>query len=92
VSITPSIAHTTGIVHRMLNAIVSFPAFLEVARLQIELLLCEYVAAREVMDEVGRIYAFIYADSKFWLPLVASVYDKVLRYRKVDSRITHLQG
>jgi len=75
----------------MSNAVVSFPAFLEVAGLQIELLLCEYVAICEVVNEVDRINAFVYAESRFRLPLVSGVYDKVLRYRKVDSRITHLQ-
>ena len=90
--ITSCIAHTIGIVHRISNATVSFPAFLEVAGQQFELLLCEYVAICEVVDEVGRINAFVYADSRFRLTLVLGVYDKVLRYRKFDSRITYLQG
>jgi len=67
----------------MSNARVSFPAFLEVAGLQIELLLCEYVAVCEFVNDVGRINVFVHAGS--------NAYDKVLRYRKVDSRITHLQ-
>jgi len=68
VGITSCIAHTTGIVHQMSNSIVSFPAFLEVAGLQIGLLLCEHVAVCEIVNEVGRINVLVYAESRFRLP------------------------
>ena len=74
----------------MSNAIVYFPAFHDVAGLEIEPLLCEYVAVCEVVTEVGRINAFVDAESRFRLPLVSGVYDKVLSYRNVDSRIKKL--
>ena len=67
-AITSCIAHTIGIVHRISNAIVSFSAFLEVAGQQVKLLLCEHVAVCEVVNEVGRINVFVYAESRFRLP------------------------
>ena len=57
----------------MSNAIISFPAFLEVAGLQIELLLCEYVAVCEVVNGVGRINAFVHAESMFRLHQVSMI-------------------
>ena len=41
----------------------SFPAFFEVGGQEIELLLREYVAICEAVYEVGRIDAFVYAES-----------------------------
>ena len=56
-------AHTTGIVRWMSNAIVSFPAFFEV-----ELLSRRYLRVCEVVDKVGRINPFVYAESEFRSP------------------------
>ena len=56
------IAYPTGIVRWMSNAIVSFPAFFEVGFLS-----RRYLVVYEVVDEVGRINAFVDAESEFRL-------------------------
>jgi len=70
----------------MSNAIVSVPAFFKV-----ELLSRRYLVVCEVVDEVGRIDPFVYAESEFRSSYVSRVYDRVVRVRKVDNRVTHLQ-